>query len=109
MKPDRRPTRAALVLAASWLTALATALAETPAAKPAAWPVLLLNDGGHLPGTLQDSDEPDVFRWKNDAFTAPFAFPAGRVSSVRWPAVQETPKPAGAIAFELTGGDVLHG
>ncbi len=109
MRPDHRPMWAALGLAATWLTVTAAALAAEPAAKPEARPVLLLNDGGRLPGSLEDSGEPDVLRWKNDAFTLPFAFPAGRVSVVRWPERKEAPRPGGEFAFELTGGDVLHG
>ena len=109
MRPDHRPIRAALGLVTTWLAAMTAALADVPAAKPEARPVLLLNDGGYIAGTLEDSSEPDVLRWRNDAFTIPFAFPAGRVSVARWPERKEAPKPGGELAFDLVGGDVLHG
>ncbi len=50
-----------------------------------------------------------MFRWQAEAFTSPFEFPRDEVLSIRFPAIEKSPKAVGALGFELSGGDVLYG
>ena len=58
--------------------------ADQPAAAPSS-AVLHLTDGSFVPGDLDDSTRPGVFRWQASAFVSPFEFPVNRVNAIHWP------------------------
>ncbi len=95
------------LVAGAWL--LGVARGEEPPKGSLDRPVLSLTDGGVVPGILVDSGGAGMFRWQAEAFTSPFEFPRDEVLSIRFPAVEKSPKAVGALGFELSGGDVLFG
>jgi peroxiredoxin len=68
-----------------------------------------LLDNGFAAGTLDQSAQPGIVRWRSAAFVTPFEFPISAVSAIHWPAPAATPKPSGDYRFELSGGDVVFG
>ena len=96
-----------LSIAAVGLTTSAARAADQPAPPPSA--VLHLTDGSFVPGDLDDSTRPGVFRWQASAFVSPFEFPVNRVNAIHWPPPAALPKPEGDYCFELAGGDILFG
>ncbi len=85
-----------------------TVRADDPPSSPRS-PILTLNDGGFVAGTLSDSDQPGLVRWTSPAFVSPLEFPIGTVESIRFPSADKLPKSLGQFGFELTGGDLLFG
>ena len=72
-------------------------------------PVLILDDGGVVPGQLVDAVLKDAVRWQAGPFSGPFEFPSGEVRSIRFPVVGPLSKAVGALGFELSAGDVVYG
>ena len=97
-----------LSLTAVGLTPSALAAADQPVAAPSS-AVLHLTDGSFIPGDLDDSNKPGVFRWQASAFVSPFEFPVNRVNAIHWPPPADIARPEGDYCFELAGGDMLFG
>ena len=97
-----------LSIAAEGLTNSAARAAQEPPAAPTS-AVLHLTDGSFIPGDLDDSTRPGVFRWQASAFVSPFEFPVNRVNAIHWPPPAAIAKPHGDYCFELAGGDILFG
>jgi hypothetical protein len=112
-RPSRSGIRApffsklALIAAACLLGAWARG-AEPPAASSAS-PMLLLTNGGFLPGSLRNSERPGTIRWQGTSFVAPFDFDVKAVNALHYPAPAVLPRPVGDYCFDLAGGDVLFG
>jgi peroxiredoxin len=97
-----------LSIATVGLASAAVRADDQPAAAPSS-AVLHLTDGSFIPGDLDDSNKPGVFRWQASAFVSPFEFPVNRVNAIHWPPPAAIAKPEGDYCFELAGGDMLFG
>ena len=85
-----------------------TAFAELPANQSPS-PVMNLGNGDHITGTLVNSDDPNSIGWQSPAFTEPFYFSLGGISSVHFPVPAKLPPHEGDYCFERAGHDVLFG
>ena len=85
-----------------------TAFAELPANQSPS-PVMNLGNGDHITGTLVNSDDPNSIGWQSPAFTEPFYFALGGISSVHFPVPAKLPPHEGDYCFERAGHDVLFG
>jgi peroxiredoxin len=97
-----------LSIAVAGLTTSAARAADQPA-PPQSSAVLHLADGSFVPGDLDESTKPGVFRWQASAFVSSFEFPVNRVNAIHWPPPATIAKPEGDYCFELAGGDILFG
>ena len=97
-----------LSIAAVTLTTAIARAADGPTAPPPS-AVLHLTDGSFVPGDLDESTRPGIFRWQASAFVSPFEFPVNRVNAIHWPPPSAITRPEGEYCFELAGGDMLFG
>ncbi|MCC7418977.1 MAG: TlpA family protein disulfide reductase [Planctomycetaceae bacterium] len=95
------------LLAIVLVLAVRTRADDIPADVPQG--TLTLLSGDAVSGTFRPSPNPDVVRWQGADFVRPFEFPAGIVTSVRFPPIQPAAKARGEFLIELAPDDVLTG
>lgn len=71
--------------------------------------VLHLSNGDYVTGTLANTPAEGTLSWQSPAFTRPFLFALGGVTSVHFPSTGKTPQPQGNYCLELADGDLLFG
>lgn len=70
--------------------------------------VIHLLNGDYVTGSLTTAD-PAILGWQSPAFTQPFQFEIGGVSSIHFPVPDQLPAQTGDYCFEFAGSDMLFG
>ena len=82
---------------------------ETSAAVSKQTSILHLANGDHLTGRLIQAPAEASLGWQSPAFTSPFYFPLGGVTSIHFPLPEKPVALERDYCFELLGGDVFYG